>query len=145
LFVGPSLLALTMVVLIPFLIGIFYTFTNWNGANPNYDFIGFSNYSNLFKDSQFFYSFYITIVYTISSVVSLNLIGFVLAYFDTRNIKTKNFLRTGFFMPNRIGGLILGVIWQFLFNSVFTTIGAKLEINLLSTSLLQEKNTAILA
>ncbi len=145
LFIAPSLFALIMVVIIPFLIGIFYTFTNWNGANPNYDFIGLSNYSNLFQDSQFIYSFKITIVYTIASVVSINLMGFGLAYFVTRNLKTKNFLRTGFFMPNLIGGLILGFIWQFLFNSVFTSIGTKLEINLLSTSLLQEKNTAILA
>lgn len=108
LFVGPSLFALTIVVIIPFLIGIYYTFTNWNGANPNYDFVGFSNYSNLFKDTQFIYSFKITIVYTIASVISINLIGFGLAYFVTRNLKTKNFLRTGFFMPNLIGGLILG-------------------------------------
>lgn len=145
LFLGPSLFALTIVVIIPFLIGIYYTFTNWNGANPNYDFVGFSNYSNLFKDTQFIYSFKITIIYTIASVISINLIGFGLAYFVTRNLKTKNFLRTGFFMPNLIGGLILGFIWQFLFNSVFTSLGAKLGSDFLSISLLQERNTAILA
>ena len=134
-----------MVVIIPFIIGIYYTFTNWNGANPNYDFVGISNYIGLFKDTQFLYSFKITIIYTLASVISINLIGFGLAYFVTRNLKTKNFLRTGFFMPNLIGGLILGFIWQFLFNSVFTSIGSKLESVILSTSLLQERNTAILA
>jgi len=51
LFIAPSLFALVTVVLIPFIIGIYYTFTNWNGANPNYDFVGISNYSNLIKDS----------------------------------------------------------------------------------------------
>lgn len=145
LFVGPSLFALIMVVIIPFIIGIYYTFTNWNGANPNYDFVGISNYIGLFKDTQFLYSFKITIIYTLASVISINLIGFGLAYFVTRNLKTKNSLRTGFFMPNLIGGLILGFIWQFLFNSVFTSIGSKLESVILSTSLLQERNTAILA
>lgn len=145
LFVGPSLFALIMVVIIPFIIGIYYTFTNWNGANPNYDFVGISNYIGLFKDTQFLYSFKITIIYTLASVISINLIGFGLAYFVTRSLKTKNFLRTGFFMPNLIGGLILGFIWQFLFNSVFTSIGSKLESVILSTSLLQERNTAILA
>ncbi|WP_300380647.1 sugar ABC transporter permease [Clostridium sp.] len=145
LFVGPSLFTLTMVVIIPFIIGIYYTFTNWNGANPNYDFVGFSNYSNLFKDIQFIYSFKITIIYTFLSVISINLIGFSLAYAVTRNLKSKNFLRTGFFMPNLIGGLILGFIWQFLFNSVFITIGKDLNIQLLTTSMLQERNTSILA
>ena len=145
LFIAPSLFALIMVVLIPFIIGIYYTFTNWNGANPNYDFVGFSNYSNLIKDSQFIYSFKITIIYTIISVITINLLGFGLAYFVTRNLKTKNFLRTGFFMPNLIGGLILGFIWQFLFNSVFTSLGSKLGSDILSTSLLQERTTAILA
>lgn len=145
LFVGPSLFALTMVVIIPFIIGIYYTFTNWNGANPNYDFVGFSNYRNLLRDIQFIYSFKITIVYTFLSVVSINLIGFGLAYAVTRNLKSKNFLRTGFFMPNLIGGLILGFIWQFLFNSVFITLGKDLNIQLLTTSMLQERNTSILA
>lgn len=145
LFIAPSLFALIMVVLIPFIIGIYYTFTNWNGANPNYDFVGFSNYANLFKDVQFIYSFKITIIYTIASVITINLLGFGLAYFVTRNLKTKNFLRTGFFMPNLIGGLILGFIWQFLFNSVFTSVGAKFGSTLLSTSLLQERTTAIIA
>lgn len=144
-FVGPALFALTMVVIIPFLIGIYFTFTNWNGANPNYDFVGISNYINLFKDAQFIYSFKITIIYTGASVIIINLIGFGLAYFLTRNLKTKNFLRTGFFMPNLIGGLILGFIWQFLFNSVFTSIGSDLGSKFLSISFLQERNTAILA
>lgn len=144
-FIAPSLFALVMVVLIPFIIGIYYTFTNWNGANPNYNFVGFSNYIGLIKDVQFLYSFKITIIYTIASVISINLIGFGLAYFVTRNLKTKNFLRTGFFMPNLIGGLILGFIWQFLFNSVFTSIGSQLGSTLLSTSMLQESTPAIIA
>ncbi len=145
LFIAPSLFALITVVLIPFIIGIYYTFTNWNGANPNYNFVGISNYTNLINDVQFIYSFKITIIYTIASVITINLLGFGLAYFVTRNLKTKNFLRTGFFMPNLIGGLILGFIWQFLFNSVFTSVGGKLGSTLLSTSLLQERTTAIIA
>ena len=145
LFIAPSLFALITVVLIPFIIGIYYTFTNWNGANPNYNFVGISNYTNLINDVQFIYSFKITIIYTIASVITINLLGVELAYFVTRNLKTKNFLRTGFFMPNLIGGLILGFIWQFLFNSVFTSVGGKLGSTLLSTSLLQERTTAIIA
>ena len=144
-FVGPCLFALFMVVVIPFFMGIYYTFTNWNGANPDYDFVGLSNYLYIFKDAQFIYSFKITLIYTFASVLTINLIGFSLAYIVTRNLKTKNFLRTGFFMPNLIGGLILGFIWQFMFNSVFTGVGQKLGSSILSTSMLQEPSTAVLA
>ncbi|MGL5085774.1 MAG: carbohydrate ABC transporter permease, partial [Clostridium sp.] len=85
-FVMPCLFALVMVVIIPFLIGIYYTFTNWNGANPEYDFVGISNYIGLFKDTQFLYSFKITCIYTVASVVTINVIGFLLAYIVTRNL-----------------------------------------------------------
>lgn len=144
-FIGPCLFAFTMVVIIPFIIGIYYTFTNWNGANPNYNFVGIKNYVNIFKDAQFIYSFKITLIYTFISVIIINLVGFGLAYVVTRNLKTKNFLRTGFFMPNLIGGLILGFLWQFVFNSAMTGLGSKLGIEALSTSLLQGSTTAIFA
>ncbi|WP_459479924.1 carbohydrate ABC transporter permease [Clostridium saccharoperbutylacetonicum] len=144
-FVGPSLFAITMVVIIPFLIGIYYTFTNWNGANPKYDFVGIKNYLGIFKDVQFIYSLKITVLYTIASVITINLVGFGLAYAVTRKLKTSSFLRTGFFMPNLIGGLILGFIWQFMFNSVFTGIGHALGSETLSTSLLQGASTSMLA
>jgi raffinose/stachyose/melibiose transport system permease protein len=144
-FVGPALFAITMVVIIPFIIGIYYTFTNWNGANPQYDFVGIKNYSGLIKDEQFLYSLKITILYTFASVITINLVGFGLAYIVTRKLKTSSFLRTGFFMPNLIGGLILGFIWQFIFNSVFTGIGKGLGSEVLSTSLLQQPTTAMFA
>ncbi len=144
-FVGPALLAIAMVVIIPFIIGIYYTFTNWNGASPQYDFVGIKNYIDLPKDTQFIYSLKITVLYTISSVITINLVGFGLAYAVTRKLKTSSFLRTGFFMPNLIGGLILGFIWQFMFNSVFTGIGKTLGFQVLETSLLQQPDTSMLA
>lgn len=144
-YVGPALFAIIMVVFIPFIIGIYYTFTNYNGANPQYDFVGISNYISLFDDDQFIYSLKITILYTIASVITINIVGFGLAYAVTRKLKTSNFLRTGFFMPNLIGGLILGFIWQFMFNSVFTGIGQNLGSKVLATSLLQEPTTAMFA
>ncbi|WP_315071477.1 sugar ABC transporter permease [uncultured Clostridium sp.] len=144
-FVGPALFAIAMVVIIPFIIGIYYTFTNWNGANPQYDFVGIKNYIDLPKDTQFIYSLKITVLYTISSVITINLVGFGLAYAVTRKLKTSSFLRTGFFMPNLIGGLILGFIWQFMFNSVFTGVGKTLGFKVLETSLLQQPDTSMLA
>lgn len=144
-FIGPALFAIVMVVIIPFILGIYYTFTNYNGANPDYDFVGISNYIGLLSDARFIYSLKITIGYTFASVITINLVGFGLAYIVTKKLKTKNFLRTGFFMPNLIGGLILGFIWQFMFNSVFTGIGENLGSKLLSTSMLQEPTTAMFA
>ena len=144
-YVGPALFAIIMVVFIPFIIGIYYTFTNYNGANPQYNFVGIRNYISLFDDQQFIYSLKITILYTIASVITINIVGFGLAYAVTRKLKTSNFLRTGFFMPNLIGGLILGFIWQFMFNSVFTGIGQNLGSKVLATSLLQEPTTAMFA
>ena len=144
-FIGPALFAIAMVVIIPFIIGIYYTFTNWNGASPQYDFVGIKNYIDLPKDTQFIYSLKITVLYTISSVITINLVGFGLAYAVTRKLKTSSFLRTGFFMPNLIGGLILGFIWQFMFNSVFTGIGKTLGFQVLETSLLQQPDTSMLA
>lgn len=144
-FVGPAVFALIMVVFIPFLIGIYYTFTDWNGASKNYNIVGLSNYAVIFKDSQFLYSLGITVLYTFASVITINLIGFGLAYIVTRNLKTKNLLRTGFFMPNLIGGLILGFIWQFLFNSVFISVGKSIGSAALSVSLLQGTTRAMFA
>ena len=144
-FVGPALFAMVMVVIIPFIIGIYYTFTNWNGANPEYEFVGISNYLVLLSDARFIYSVKITILYTLASVITINLVGFGLAYIVTRKLKTSNLLRTGFFMPNLIGGLILGFIWQFVYNSVFTGFGKSIGSTVLSTSLLQEPTTAMFA
>ena len=122
-FVGPSLLAFTLVVLIPLLMGIYYSFTNWNGIASDVNFIGIDNYMKMFHDSIFFRSFIFTTKFTIVSVIAINVIGFALALLVTRGLKISNLLRTIFFMPNLIGGLILGFIWQFIFTKGFATLG----------------------
>ncbi|TDM12815.1 carbohydrate ABC transporter permease [Macrococcus lamae] len=120
----PVLVALFMVIIIPFLYGIYYSFTNWNGDTTLVpDFIGFDNYMNLLKDDSFKHALWFTFKYSIAAVIIINLIGLGLALLVTSKIKSKNVLRTVFFMPNLIGGLILGFIWQFIFTKVFATIG----------------------
>lgn len=124
LMLAPVLAALFMVVIIPFLYGIYYSFTNWNGDTTlTPDIIGFENYINLFKDDSFKNALWFTFKYSIASVIIINLIGLGLALLVTSKIKSKNVLRTVFFMPNLIGGLILGFIWQFIFTKVFASIG----------------------
>jgi raffinose/stachyose/melibiose transport system permease protein len=117
LFLLPSLSAFIIFVIIPFLTGIYYSFTNWSGLNTgNEVFIGFDNYRQILNDPQFGFSFLQTATYSILSVVIINLVAFGLALLVTQNTVMKNVYRAGFFLPNLIGGLVLGYIWQFLYN-----------------------------
>ncbi|WP_226581340.1 carbohydrate ABC transporter permease [Halobacillus litoralis] len=118
LFLTPVILGLGIVVVIPFFYGLFYSFTDWNGITAN-AFIGFENYINLFQESEFMDSIWFTVKFAVVTVILLNIMGLGLALLVTRNIKSSSLLRTVFFMPNLIGGLILGFIWQFIFISVF--------------------------
>lgn len=122
-FVGPILFAYVVIQLIPLLVGVYYSFTDWNGINSSAKLIGLKNYVSVFKDSTFLSSFLFTVKFTILSLIILNLIAFGLALLVTRESKLSNVLRTIFFMPNLIGGLILGFIWQFIFTQVFAGLG----------------------
>ncbi|MFJ8260788.1 carbohydrate ABC transporter permease [Rummeliibacillus sp. NPDC094406] len=121
-FLAPVLLALTLVIIVPLLVGVYYSFTDWNGIQTN-KFIGFDNYKALFQDEKFLDSLWFTIKFSIVSVILINVIGLGLALLVTAKLKTNHLLRTIFFMPNLIGGLILGFIWQFVFTKVFASFG----------------------
>ncbi|WZE73431.1 carbohydrate ABC transporter permease [Macrococcus sp. CCM 2573] len=124
LFLLPVLVALFMVIIIPFIYGIYYSFTNWNGdISQTPGFVGFQNYVDLLKDDTFINALMFTFKYSIAAIFVINFIGLSLALIVTSKIKSKNLLRTVFFMPNLIGGLILGFIWQFIFTKVFAMIG----------------------
>lgn len=122
-FVGPSLIAFIVVVIVPLLFGIYYSFTDWNGINADLTNVGISNYLEIFNDKQFVQSFIFTTKFTVVSVIFINIIGFLLALLVTRGLKISNLLRTVFFMPNLIGGIILGFIWQFIFVNAFASLG----------------------
>lgn len=127
-FVGPILFAYIVIQLIPLLVGIYYSFTDWNGINSTVKLIGFKNYFTAFKDPSFGHAFLFTVKFTVLSIIILNVIAFGLALLVTKESKISNLLRTIFFMPNLIGGLILGFIWQFVFTQVFSNIGKLLGI-----------------
>lgn len=122
LFLAPVIVALFMVVVIPLFYGIYYSFTNWDGINQP-QFIGIKNYIALFSDPEFVNSLWFTTKFAVVSVVLINVLGLGLALLVTQNLKGSNILRTIFFMPNLIGGLILGFIWQFVFIQGFEAIG----------------------
>lgn len=130
LFLTPVLLSLLIVVILPLLLGTYYSFTNWNGLTFT-NFVGFENYQRLLGDQQFKSALWFTIKFAVASIILLNVIGLGLALLVTSKLKTSNLLRTVFFMPNLIGGLILGFIWQFIFVRVFSGVGKLIGIEAL--------------
>lgn len=137
LFLLPALLAFTVVVLIPFFMGVYYSLTDWAAiAGEEISWVGLSNYGEMFLDVEFQYSFLQTFLFTLLSAVIINAFSLFLAVLVTRKIKLKGFFRAGFFLPNLIGGLVLGYIWQFIFKSVVPSIGSALGINALENLLL---------
>lgn len=143
LFVGPVFLAFTIVVLVPFFSGIYYSFTDWNGITGEIKWVGLENFQYIFtEDKQFLQSFKLTALYTIVAIVLTNTIGFGLALLVTQKLKSSNLLRTVFFMPNLLGGLLLGFIWQFIFIRGFASIGELTGIPLFELAWLGDKNTA---
>jgi raffinose/stachyose/melibiose transport system permease protein len=143
LFVGPVLLAFTLIVLIPFITGIYYAFTDWNGITGTIKWVGWDNFKYIFtEDKQFQQSFLLTTKYTLVAIILTNMMGFGLALLVTQMLKTRNILRTVFFMPNLIGGLLLGFIWQFIFVKGFASIGELTGIPLFELAWLGDKNTA---
>ena len=123
-FAGPALILFCMVIIIPFLYGLYLTFTSWDGVSAEKPLVGFANYVSAFKDAYFWASMGRTIFYSAFAVVFVNAVAFALAYLVTSGIKGQNFFRAGFFIPNLIGGIVLGYVWKFVFNRAFVAIGA---------------------
>lgn len=133
LFAGPSMLAFTCFVIIPFIYGFYLTMTNWNGYSAVKEFVGLQNYITVLHDKEFWSSILLTFRYVIAVVVLVNLTGFLLAVLLTSGIKGENFLRAGFFTPNLIGGIVLGFIWQFIFNRVLVSLPVFSDTSMLSS------------
>ena len=113
-----------LIIAVPFLLSIYYGFTSWNGVNSTVTWVGFENYKQVFlEDEGFRNSFGFTARYTVAAVVLTNLVGFALALLVTQKLRTSNVLRTIFFLPNVIGGLLLGFIWSFIFVKGFAAVG----------------------
>lgn len=123
LFLAPSLIPFVIVVIIPLIVGIYYSFTDWNGISSSNNFVGFKNYIDIFvKDKKFIKAFLFTLKYAITAVIITNLGAFLLALLVTQKLNVSNFLKSAFFMPNLIGGILLGLIWQFIFTKGFPEI-----------------------
>ena len=139
----PGLFCFFAVVIIPFIYGVYLTFTDWDGVSSEKHFIWFENFKGVIRDGEFWTSLLLTFKYVIVVVILVNVIAFVIAYLLTRGIKGQNFFRAGFFVPNLIGGIVLGYVWKFVFNRALVAIGESLSIGALSTSWLATSGGAM--
>lgn len=116
-FVLPTLLAFTMGFIAPFIVGVWLSFCKFTTINDAV-FIGVSNYTKVWTDGSFVHALWYTTLFTIVSVVFINFFAFAAALLLTKKIKGTNIFRTVFFMPNLIGGIILGYVWSLLLNGL---------------------------
>lgn len=128
-FVAPTLAAFCIAFLIPFLSGLYLSFCSFRTVDDA-RFTGFQNYIKIFTENgDFLNSLWFTVKFTFVTVIVINVIGFILALFLTRGIMGTNIFRTVFFMPNLIGGIVLGYVWQVIINGVLYKFGYSITSN----------------
>lgn len=128
-FTAPALIFYAIFLLIPTISGMYYSFTDWNGLNPNYSFIGLGNFvESLKEDPDFLNSLWFTLKYVLVMIVLQNVLALALAVLIESRTRTKGFFRTIFFMPNMISTIISAFMWTFVFSSVLPQIAEKTAI-----------------
>lgn len=141
-FLFPLLFTFVITVILPLCLGFFYSMTDWNGVKFN-EFVGFANYAKMMQDPAFLWSVLLTILFVIVNMILVNLVGFALALLCSSKLKGVGFFRAAYFLPNLIGGIVLGYIWQFVFNNVVLSFTA--EWFGMTKSLLASSGTAFMA
>ena len=121
-FLGPMLIAFTAVFIVPFAMGLYLSLCKFTTVD-NAVFIGFENFKAAFTDQNFLNALWFTVKFTVVSVITVNVIAFFLALLLTRGMRGSNLFRTVFFMPNLIGGIVLGYIWSLILNGVLGMMG----------------------
>ena len=119
LFLLPMTAAFSIGFVWPFLHGLFLSFCKFK-TTSKWEWVNFANYVKAFQDESFVYSFGYTAIYAVVSVILINVIAFAVAYALTKGIKGSNVFRTVFFMPNLIGGIVLGYIWSMIFDGILS-------------------------
>ena len=127
LFLVPTLLAFIMVIIIPFIYGIFYSFTDWQGTGSFTKMVGFENYAAIFKEPAFLHSFLKTLEFTVINIITVNVVAFIISLLVTSEIR----------------GIVLGLIWQFIFSNILPAVGSAIGWDLISKSLISNKDTVM--
>ena len=128
-FLLPTLICFVMAFVLPFILGIIFSFTRFTTVT-NAKWVGLANYITAFTDdSGFINALWFTVKFTVVSVITVNIIAFILALLLTRGLKGTNFFRSVFFMPNLIGGIVLGYIWNLIINGILGLFGVDITYN----------------
>ena len=125
LFMGPVIAAFAIGFVWPFIQGIYLSFCKFRLIRDA-KFIGFGNYASALSDPSFVHAFWYTALFAITSLVIINVLAFLVAYLLTQGIKGSNLFRTVFFMPNLIGGIVLGYIWSMIFDGILSRYGTSI-------------------
>ena len=125
LFLLPTFAAFCIGFLYPFLKGAFLSFCKFK-LTSQWTWVGFSNYVKAFSDNSFVHAFWYTALFAFVSVLFINVLAFTVAYFLTKGIKGSNLFRTVFFMPNLIGGIVLGYVWSMIFDGILSRYGTSI-------------------
>jgi len=144
-FTGPTIVAFSISLLIPFAYGFYLTLMKMTSPVSPLEFSGLDNYISAAQDPQFWASLWLTLKYVGATMVFVNVVGFALAYLVTSGIRSQNFFRTALFTPNLIGGLVLGYIWQFIFVQSLPSIGEKFGLELFRLGWLGDEKLAFWA
>lgn len=127
-FTVPTLLAFCLAFIVPFAMGLYLSFCKFTTVT-NAQFVGFANYIKAFQEPDFLNATFFTVKFAVVAILSINIFAFALSLLLTRKIKGTNLFRTVFFMPNLIGGIILGYIWQSMINAILVNYGTTLVAN----------------
>lgn len=128
-FVGPTFIAFCVAFLVPFVMGLYLSFCEFRTVSDA-QFVGLQNYIRAFsQNNDFLNALWFTVKFSFAAVISINIIAFLLALLLTRGIRGTNLFRTVFFMPNLIGGIVLGYIWQLIINGILYNYGYSITSN----------------
>ena len=122
LFALPTFAAFIIGFVVPFIMGVYLSFTRFHAVTDS-KFIGVRNYVKAFKDPHFLHSLMFTVAFTVVTTILINVIAFAIAYMLTKKFSGSNVFRTVFFMPNLIGGIVLGYVWQLVLNGILAYFG----------------------
>lgn len=128
LFALPTMIAFLIGFVIPFVMGICLAFCRFTTVNDA-KWVGLQNFTDIFKDPEFIHALWYTCLFTVVSVITINVFGFAIAMLLTKGIRGTNIFRTVFFMPNLIGGIVLGYIWQLILNGILAKFGLTLTFS----------------
>lgn len=127
-FVLPTMLAFLIGFVVPFILGLVLSFCRFNTVSDA-QFVGLDNYARIWNDGTFVHSLWFTAAFALVTVVLINVLAFAVALLLTKGFRGTNTFRTVFFMPNLIGGIILGYIWQLIFNGILASVGQTLTFS----------------